>query len=159
MAFSRLFGKGKKEPPSPSGSQNSPDLSEREGDDNFTLVDQKPMNPQPNADLPPTYQSVNQLPYQLLTRMPGGSPATAAGSGGGVGPPTLQKQISHPLEGVVFHLSPKLATDSELDQLTSTVDNVMSRIKNIEWAAFDYDLSLEKSVLSSEISLDSVSIK
>jgi len=155
MAFSRLFGKStKKDPPSP-GSNNSSDLSEREGDHNFTLIDQAP--PAPNSEAPPTYQSLNQLPYQLPQHQNRGGAGAAGGPG--VKPAKLQSQLSHPLEGVVFHLSPKLATDSELDQMTQTVDNLMSRMKSMEWAAFDYNFALEKSVLSSDLRIDQINIE
>ena len=62
--------------------------------------------------------SINNLPYQL----PQGGVM-----GGARHAPHLEKQLSHPLDGVVFNLSPKLATDSELDHMTMTVDSVMNR--------------------------------
>ena len=55
------------------------------------------------------FHSFSQLPYQLPQRQSVGG-AGAPPGGGGV---KYTSQLSHPLEGVVFHLSPKLATGTQ----------------------------------------------
>lgn len=149
MALSRLFGKSKKDPPSPSGSHTSPETSEREGEEGFTILGEtKPTtSTAPANDLPPPYLSVSQLPYPVRE---GAGPALGSASSGSGG--------SHPLDGVMFQLSPRLTTDSELDQMSLAVEAVMTRIRSLEWAAFDYNFSLEQGVLSSDLNLDGVRI-
>jgi hypothetical protein len=68
--------------------------------------------------------SVGQLPYPVHDRAGGGSGAALSGgnSSGGGG-------SSHPLDGVVFQLSPRLTTDTELDQMSLAVEAVMTRYR------------------------------
>jgi len=163
MAFSRLFGKVKKDPPSPSGSHNSPDLSERETEDNFTLVENKPTT----IALANTLENISRLPYPLPNQN-SHYPALPSGGGGGGYPPqpqggggglkSQQSSSNHPLDGVQFQLSPRLATDSQLDQIVFSVETVMSRVKNVDWTSMDYNFNLERSILTSELDLDGVKI-
>jgi len=167
MAFARLFGKSTRrdDPPSPSGSNTS----EREGEEGFTIVGENRPGAAP-ADQQPTYfnqmMNVAQLPYQLPNQPPppGGSYPSPQG---GVPPyppqfshPPLQTQqsVHQPLDGVVFTLSPRLKTDGELEYMTAAVDSVMAKVKNMEWSAFDYNFSLERSVVANDINMDQANI-
>eukprot|EP00088_Acartia_fossae_P052955 TRINITY_DN6003_c0_g2_i1.p1 TRINITY_DN6003_c0_g2~~TRINITY_DN6003_c0_g2_i1.p1 ORF type:complete len:175 (+),score=40.06 TRINITY_DN6003_c0_g2_i1:77-601(+) len=173
MAFSRLFGKSsKKDPPSPSGSNNSPDLSERETDD-FTLVENNKNVAGGAEALAATFHNISKLPYPALPNQSNTSPYPALPPiGGGVGYPPPggggghnansntrpASAQNHPLDGVQFQLSPRLATDSQLDQIVVSVESVMSRVKNVDWASLDYNFTLERSILSTDISMDGVKI-
>jgi hypothetical protein len=160
MAFARLFGQSKRrDPPSPSGSTNS---EEKEGEEGFTVVgDTRASNAAPPND---PFSYLTQLPYQLPNQggypPPGGAPP---GGGGGVPrtTPSFQSQTSvreAPLDGVLFQLSPRLTTDSELEYMTTAVDSVMNKIKSMDWAAFDYNFSLERSVIANDVNIDGVNL-
>ena len=75
---------------------------------------------------------MSQLPYPVregnggFPGLSGGGSGSGGGGGGssGVG---ASGGGSHPLDGVVFQLSPRLTTDSELDQMSLAVEAVMTR--------------------------------
>jgi len=135
----RLFGKSKRDTGtySPEGSNASPDHEEQEGAEGFTVLEPKSSVGVPSHDIPPSYNSVTQLPYQLPGRGGGNLPA----------PARQNSTPSNPLAGVQFTLSPRLTTDTEIQYITAAVDSVMARVKGIEWAAFEYNFNLEQSVL------------
>jgi len=156
MAFARLFGKSTRrdDPPSPSGSTNS----EREGEEGFTVVGETrpgvPSNDQ-QSNYYNQVMNVSQLPYQLPNQQHGYPSQQGGGAPHPPGalPPTYQTQTSvhQPLDGVLFTLSPRLKTDSELEYMTAAVDSVMAKIEGLDWGAFEYSFALERTVLVNEL--------
>eukprot|EP00092_Neocalanus_flemingeri_P028555 GFUD01031010.1.p1 GENE.GFUD01031010.1~~GFUD01031010.1.p1 ORF type:complete len:127 (-),score=42.72 GFUD01031010.1:122-502(-) len=121
MAFSRLFGKNKREVVSPT--------EHLERDDAETT----PPESKPSQD---------NLPYQMPYQSPYQSPQQPIIS--------RQESQYHPLQGVHFTLSPRLNSDTELQYLKLGLDSVISRLNNINLDTLDYNFALEHSILSSE---------
>jgi len=146
MAFARLFGKNKKDP-------TSPDQTEREGEEGFTVVESRQAPAVQHGDPPSVYPSIStaNLPYML----PGGPPGQVGGHIGqgsrGAAKVKEQPRNSNPMDGVHFSLSPRLTTDTEVQYMVTAVDSVMDRLKKIEWGALEYNFSLERSVLGSQV--------
>eukprot|EP00092_Neocalanus_flemingeri_P011669 GFUD01012574.1.p1 GENE.GFUD01012574.1~~GFUD01012574.1.p1 ORF type:complete len:171 (-),score=62.15 GFUD01012574.1:56-568(-) len=155
MAFARLFGKNKKDPASPTWSSASADHTEREGEEGFTVLESRQTNPVVYSDHPPVYPSLSaaNLPYLLPGGPPGVVGVQGGGAGGGVGVAKAREQQSNinPLDGVHFALSHRLTTDTELQYMATAVDSVMARLKSIEWASLEYNFTLERSVLDSQV--------
>jgi len=138
-------------------------MGEREGEEGFTMVGESRGPASGHPDGHPSYFPASHLPYQLPNQggYPPGGGGGVAGGRGGTPNPGFQSQTSvreAPLDGVLFQLSPRLTTDSELEYMTTAVDAVMSKIKSMDWAAFDYNFNLERSVLANDINIDGVSL-
>jgi len=118
---------------------------------------------------------VSQLPYQLPNRHPlgdsyqppqgrppppGATPSYQATHPLGATPSyqaarplgaTSQADFNHPLEGVGFSLSPNLKLDTELEYIAAAVNSVLAKIEEMDWSVFEYNFTLERSVLINEL--------
>ncbi len=54
------------------------------------------------------------------------------------------------LDGVPFVLSTK-CSGTDLDALVARVEGISERVKNVDWAATEYNFNLEKSVVSQDL--------
>ena len=115
MAFSRLFGKAKREVPSPTDH-----LSETEREDTVIVSGTQATSQLYPAVRPaPAAPDTTQLPYQLPQRAAAEQlqqMSLAADSG-----------AWQPLQGVAFALNSRLTGDKDLEDVRHTLDSVSSK--------------------------------
>ena len=115
MAFSRLFGKAKREVPSPTDH-----LSETEREDTVIVSGTQATSQLYPAVRPaPAAPDTTQLPYQLPQRAAAEQlqqMSLAADSG-----------AWQPLQGVAFALNSRLTGDKDLENVRHTLDSVSSK--------------------------------
>ena len=137
--MNRLFGKSKKQPASQFHEQ--PDNSGEE-DSGFTVVAAQeqaaaiitnPSNTNPYGYSTP---AVASPPYAI-----GGNQAQA---------PASTKPPIHYLEGIPFVLGGG-SGEHDLDAILARAEAASERLKSINWGAYEYDFSLEKSVAEQDI--------
>lgn len=138
--MSWFFGKKKHK-------ESPPDTTEEEqaaeAVDDFIMIEKR------RTSLPPNVGSENApLPSGLYPFI-GGTPTCPAMSTGNLPKLSQQMDAPHYLSGVPFKLSKQLESmnnDFEIDSLR--INEIMSYIERLENQNYDYDFSLEESVIT-----------
>lgn len=115
--------RSKKSPRSSPEPIPGPDASPPESD-NFVMVDNRPVNPQPQTGLYPLFDATSNFHNESQT------------------------QPVHYLQGVPFKLSPDLSEGDATEAFQVRVDEILAKLSRWNSVEEDYDFTLERSLVA-----------
>ena len=133
--MNRLFGRSTKKPSGTNPAQEQPDHPPEE--DGFTVV---AAEERPTATIP-AISNANPYGYNTPAYPVGSSQVQAA---------TPTKPPVHYLDGVPFVMGGGSA-EYDLDTILARAEAASERLKSINWGAYEYDFSLEKTVIEQDV--------